>query len=85
MFYALKSCFLVFSNALIPRILSFFCQVKSSRLVFICLRFVVYFFTLQTNIEQNNNKFFAIQLIEDNDDQKYSVWFRWGRVGFKVS
>uniref|UniRef100_A0A914E036 Poly [ADP-ribose] polymerase n=1 Tax=Acrobeloides nanus TaxID=290746 RepID=A0A914E036_9BILA len=37
----------------------------------------------QTNIEQNNNKFFAIQLIEDNDGQKYSVWFRWGRVGFK--
>jgi predicted DNA-binding WGR domain protein len=34
----------------------------------------------QTNITDNNNKFYIIQLLVDNDD-KYYVWTRWGRVG----
>ncbi|XP_032996540.1 protein mono-ADP-ribosyltransferase PARP3 [Lacerta agilis] len=33
----------------------------------------------QTNIGHNNNKFYIIQLIEQNG--KYSCWNRWGRVG----
>jgi predicted DNA-binding WGR domain protein len=33
----------------------------------------------QTNIEGNNNKFYIIQLITDNN--LYYVWTRWGRVG----
>ncbi|XP_003217614.2 protein mono-ADP-ribosyltransferase PARP3 [Anolis carolinensis] len=33
----------------------------------------------QTNIGHNNNKFYIIQLIEENG--KYSCWNRWGRVG----
>ncbi|KAK0404704.1 hypothetical protein QR680_017585 [Steinernema hermaphroditum] len=37
----------------------------------------------QTNIQNNNNKFFLIQLLEDDNTKRYSVWFRWGRVGFR--
>jgi len=33
----------------------------------------------QTNISQNNNKFYVIQLLEKNGI--YWVWTRWGRVG----
>lgn len=33
----------------------------------------------QTNIGDNNNKFYIIQLITDNN--LYYVWTRWGRVG----
>ncbi|XP_039198565.1 protein mono-ADP-ribosyltransferase PARP3 [Crotalus tigris] len=33
----------------------------------------------QTNIGHNNNKFYIIQLIEQNGN--YSCWNRWGRVG----
>ncbi|KAM6474537.1 protein mono-ADP-ribosyltransferase PARP3 [Liasis olivaceus] len=33
----------------------------------------------QTNIGNNNNKFYIIQLIEQNGN--YSCWNRWGRVG----
>lgn len=35
----------------------------------------------QTNIQFNNNKFYKLQILEDNDGKKYSVWFHWGRVG----
>ena len=34
----------------------------------------------QTNIGQNNNKFYVIQLLETGSS-RYSVWTRWGRVG----
>ncbi len=37
----------------------------------------------QTNVQNNNNKYFVIQLLEDDAKKAYSVWFRWGRVGFK--
>ncbi|NXE64438.1 PARP3 polymerase, partial [Calcarius ornatus] len=33
----------------------------------------------QTNISDNNNKFYILQLLEH--DGAYSVWSRWGRVG----
>ncbi|XP_071784252.1 protein mono-ADP-ribosyltransferase PARP3-like [Asterias amurensis] len=33
----------------------------------------------QTNISQNNNKFYVIQLIQDGG--RYTLWTRWGRVG----
>ncbi|CAF3227525.1 unnamed protein product [Rotaria sp. Silwood2] len=36
----------------------------------------------QTNIGNNNNKFYVIQLLEDNNGKKYHVWLRWGRVGY---
>jgi len=42
-----------------------------------CSYFVV--FHVQTNVKNNNNKFYIIQLLEDNDSRKFSVWFRWGR------
>ncbi|XP_050688575.1 poly [ADP-ribose] polymerase 2-like isoform X2 [Eriocheir sinensis] len=35
----------------------------------------------QTNIQFNNNKFYLIQLLEDDSSKTYSVWMRWGRVG----
>jgi len=35
----------------------------------------------QTNIGNNNNKFYVIQLLEIDGGGTYSVWNRWGRVG----
>lgn len=39
------------------------------------------FFFMQTNIQYNNNKYYLIQLLEDDGGRVYSVWMRWGRVG----
>lgn len=33
----------------------------------------------QTNVQQNNNKFYCIQLLESGG--RWHVWNRWGRVG----
>ena len=33
----------------------------------------------QTNLRNNNNKFYIIQLLEDNLVKQFSVWMRWGR------
>ena len=33
----------------------------------------------QTNLKNNNNKFYILQLLQDNSSKRYSVWFRWGR------
>lgn len=35
----------------------------------------------QTNLQFNNNKYYLIQLLEDDSSKVYSVWMRWGRVG----
>ncbi|XP_038573369.1 poly [ADP-ribose] polymerase 2 isoform X1 [Micropterus salmoides] len=35
----------------------------------------------QTNLQFNNNKYYLIQLLEDDTSKVYSVWLRWGRVG----
>ncbi|KAJ3046051.1 Poly [ADP-ribose] polymerase 2 [Rhizophlyctis rosea] len=35
----------------------------------------------QTDIGNNNNKFYIIQLLEEDNQKKYWVWNRWGRVG----
>uniref|UniRef100_A0A674PR55 Poly [ADP-ribose] polymerase n=1 Tax=Takifugu rubripes TaxID=31033 RepID=A0A674PR55_TAKRU len=35
----------------------------------------------QTNLQFNNNKYYLMQLLEDDKSKFYSVWFRWGRVG----
>uniref|UniRef100_A0A8C6DHR4 Poly [ADP-ribose] polymerase n=1 Tax=Moschus moschiferus TaxID=68415 RepID=A0A8C6DHR4_MOSMO len=35
----------------------------------------------QTNLQFNNNKYYLIQLLEDDDQRNFSVWMRWGRVG----
>ncbi|XP_008297456.1 poly [ADP-ribose] polymerase 2 [Stegastes partitus] len=35
----------------------------------------------QTNLQFNNNKYYLIQLLEDDSSKAYSVWNRWGRVG----
>uniref|UniRef100_UPI00253FF485 poly [ADP-ribose] polymerase 2 isoform X1 n=1 Tax=Euleptes europaea TaxID=460621 RepID=UPI00253FF485 len=35
----------------------------------------------QTNLQFNNNKYYLIQLLEDDGARSYSVWTRWGRVG----
>uniref|UniRef100_A0A1A8Q5N2 Poly [ADP-ribose] polymerase n=1 Tax=Nothobranchius rachovii TaxID=451742 RepID=A0A1A8Q5N2_9TELE len=35
----------------------------------------------QTNLQFNNNKYYLIQLLEDDSSKGYSVWMRWGRVG----
>lgn len=36
----------------------------------------------QTNIQNNNNKYFLIQLLQDLQSGNYYTWFRWGRVGY---
>ncbi|XP_072296739.1 poly [ADP-ribose] polymerase 2 isoform X2 [Eucyclogobius newberryi] len=35
----------------------------------------------QTNLQFNNNKYYLMQLLEDDVSKSYSVWLRWGRVG----
>uniref|UniRef100_A0A7N5ZVD1 Poly [ADP-ribose] polymerase n=1 Tax=Anabas testudineus TaxID=64144 RepID=A0A7N5ZVD1_ANATE len=35
----------------------------------------------KTNLQFNNNKYYLIQLLEDDSSKIYSVWMRWGRVG----
>uniref|UniRef100_A0A3P9HMI1 Poly [ADP-ribose] polymerase n=1 Tax=Oryzias latipes TaxID=8090 RepID=A0A3P9HMI1_ORYLA len=35
----------------------------------------------QTNLQFNNNKFYLIQLLQDDGSNSFSVWMRWGRVG----
>ncbi|XP_030631529.1 poly [ADP-ribose] polymerase 2 isoform X1 [Chanos chanos] len=35
----------------------------------------------QTNLQFNNNKYYLIQLLQDDGAKTYSVWMRWGRVG----
>ncbi|XP_026876693.2 poly [ADP-ribose] polymerase 2 [Electrophorus electricus] len=35
----------------------------------------------QTNLQFNNNKYYLIQLLQDDGAKAYSVWMRWGRVG----
>lgn len=35
----------------------------------------------QTNLQYNNNKYYVLQVLEDDNCKKFSVWFRWGRVG----
>ncbi|XP_047308044.1 poly [ADP-ribose] polymerase 2-like [Impatiens glandulifera] len=37
----------------------------------------------QTNVRDNNNKFYVIQLLESDDGSRYMVYTRWGRVGVK--
>lgn len=37
----------------------------------------------QTNLMNNNNKYYLIQLLKDDKRNAYSVWLRWGRVGKK--
>ena len=37
----------------------------------------------QTNIGNNNNKYYLIQLLRKDGTGSYDVWMRWGRVGFK--
>ncbi|XP_010069904.2 poly [ADP-ribose] polymerase 2 [Eucalyptus grandis] len=37
----------------------------------------------QTNVGHNNNKFYAIQLLESDDGAAFMVYYRWGRVGIK--
>ncbi|XP_068604576.1 poly [ADP-ribose] polymerase 2 [Brachionichthys hirsutus] len=35
----------------------------------------------QTNLQFNNNKYYLMQLLEDDGSKAYAVWLRWGRVG----
>jgi len=35
----------------------------------------------QTNLKNNNNKFYLMQVLQSNTGKGYAVWFRWGRVG----
>ncbi|CAL5425981.1 unnamed protein product [Camellia sinensis] len=37
----------------------------------------------QTNVRENNNKFYVIQVLESDDGGRFMVYNRWGRVGIK--
>jgi poly [ADP-ribose] polymerase len=37
----------------------------------------------QTNVRDNNNKFFVLQVLESDSKKTYMVYTRWGRVGVK--
>ncbi|KAJ3108880.1 Poly [ADP-ribose] polymerase 2 [Phlyctochytrium planicorne] len=37
----------------------------------------------QTDIQKNSNKFYVIQVLQDDSTGKFVVWNRWGRVGEK--
>ena len=36
----------------------------------------------QTNIQNNNNKYFLLQVLTGPSSNQYHTWFRWGRVGY---
>ncbi|EDO46480.1 predicted protein [Nematostella vectensis] len=59
-----------------------FCSIKDKVHVF-CEGSTIWDAMLnQTNVMNNNNKYYLIQLLEDNTAKKYYTWMRWGRVGF---
>ncbi|XP_022343274.1 poly [ADP-ribose] polymerase 2-like isoform X2 [Crassostrea virginica] len=37
----------------------------------------------QTNVGNNNNKYYLIQLLKETSKNAYHVWQRWGRVGYR--
>ncbi|KAM9646392.1 poly [ADP-ribose] polymerase 2 isoform 1-T1 [Trichechus inunguis] len=58
------------------------CTVKVGKAHVYCEGNDVYDVILnQTNLQFNNNKYYLIQLLEDDAQRNFSVWMRWGRVG----
>uniref|UniRef100_UPI00398F8A38 poly [ADP-ribose] polymerase 2 isoform X3 n=1 Tax=Pristiophorus japonicus TaxID=55135 RepID=UPI00398F8A38 len=58
------------------------CRVKQGKAHVYCEGDDVYDALLnQTNLQFNNNKYYIIQLLEDDAKRDFSVWLRWGRVG----
>ncbi|KAJ8011790.1 hypothetical protein DPEC_G00061910 [Dallia pectoralis] len=58
------------------------CKAKLGKAHIFCEGNDVYDVMLnQTNLEFNNNKYYLIQLLQDDNAVVYSVWCRWGRVG----
>uniref|UniRef100_A0AC35FQG0 Poly [ADP-ribose] polymerase n=1 Tax=Panagrolaimus sp. PS1159 TaxID=55785 RepID=A0AC35FQG0_9BILA len=61
-----------------------YCPGGDSKKVFIEKNDVYSVMLNQTNIAQNNNKYFLCQLLESKvSSNSYYVFFRWGRVGLK--
>ncbi|GFU18621.1 poly polymerase 2 [Nephila pilipes] len=68
-----------FDNVMVPVDLE--CPDRENFHIY-CENKTIYSATLnQTNMQNNNNKFYIIQLLEHNKRKLYSVWRRWGRVG----
>lgn len=60
------------------------CPLKGSYHVYTDKNDVAWDATLnQTNIGDNNNKFYYIQLLENDTSNSYAVFLHWGRVGEK--
>ena len=58
------------------------CPIKSSSEVYIHDDGCIYDASLnQTNIGENNNKFYYIQVLKLTASTAYAVWTHWGRVG----
>ncbi|KAH9515507.1 Poly [ADP-ribose] polymerase 2 [Bulinus truncatus] len=58
------------------------CPISSSSTVFESGKTIWDCMLNQTNISNNNNKFYLIQLLHNADKNTYHVWQRWGRVGY---
>lgn len=59
----------------------FFSDLREFKLNFLKIHAFFSCMLNQTDIKNNANKFYTIQLIESDDKKKYWVWTRWGRVG----
>ncbi|XP_026576412.1 poly [ADP-ribose] polymerase 2 [Pseudonaja textilis] len=58
------------------------CKAKLGKAHVYCEGDAIYDVMLnQTNLQFNNNKYYLIQLLEEDNARNYSVWMRWGRVG----
>ncbi|KAI8759281.1 poly [ADP-ribose] polymerase 2, partial [Biomphalaria glabrata] len=58
------------------------CPIASSAVVYESGKTVWDCMLNQTNISNNNNKYYLIQLLHDSNKKTYHVWQRWGRVGY---
>uniref|UniRef100_UPI000180C414 poly [ADP-ribose] polymerase 2 n=1 Tax=Ciona intestinalis TaxID=7719 RepID=UPI000180C414 len=56
-------------------------ECKDGYHVFVCGDTVYNAMLNQTNIGQNNNKYYLLQVLKSNIGAEFCVWFRWGRVG----
>jgi poly [ADP-ribose] polymerase len=58
-------------------------QIIISMFVSFFFRIILFLSINKTNLQFNNNKYYLIQLLEQDKNKSYGVWFRWGRVGKK--
>uniref|UniRef100_A0A8C4RPL8 Poly [ADP-ribose] polymerase n=1 Tax=Erpetoichthys calabaricus TaxID=27687 RepID=A0A8C4RPL8_ERPCA len=73
-----KSCLFVGDQILIFHHNLQINSLKSDNVIFWIFSLIL---SLITNVQYNNNKYYLIQLLQDDSELVFSVWMRWGRVG----